>query len=57
MSDEAIARGRRRDKIRKQKYYDQQSELPARHRETPPLPSPHQSLLQKLQVWWKRLLP
>lgn len=60
MSDKAIEQGRRRDKVRKQKYYEQQvhSAPPAPVPEvaaTPQKPAIGKSLGQKLRDWWVRL--
>lgn len=61
MSDEVIARGRRWDKARKQRYYGRLNE-PLANSRTPtpalssPLPSTRQSSWQRLLVRWKRML-
>lgn len=50
MSAKAIEQGRRRDKARKQDYYEQLNRRPEPKLESPPQP---QSMLQRLRAWWK----
>jgi hypothetical protein len=63
MSDKAIQQGRRRDRARKQSYYERQTDRPPTPQDrahAPALPLPasaaDQSTGQRLLAWWKRLV-
>lgn len=53
MSAKAIEQGRRRDKARKQDYYEQLNGQPMPKIE--PRPPQYQSMIQRLRAWWIRL--
>lgn len=53
MSAEAIEQGRRRDKARKQDYYEKLNGQPKSKIEPPP--PQYQSMIQRLRAWWSRL--
>lgn len=53
MSAEAIEQGRRRDKARKQDYYEKLNSQPKSKIEPPP--PQYQSMIQRLRAWWSRL--
>lgn len=63
MSDMAIQQGRRQDRVRKQRYYEQHADRPPVyadqvHTSVPPLATSAvgQSISQRLRAWWKRLV-
>lgn len=66
MSNSAIEQGRRRDRARKQQYYELEDKSPSKHPEPtveratkPPAPvarTDDESFGQRLQAWWRRLL-